>query len=85
MLSKTTSRKSAFATNMVISHVFVTYISYILLAGYTTWFADHPEFLVLLNFLLHSFFEFVPLVYQRRSDRNVSNFLLFFCSHGHPG
>ena len=58
---------------MVINHVLIA-----------LWFADHPEYLVLLTFLLHSFFDFVPLVYQRRSDRIVIN-LLFCCSHGNRG
>ena len=58
---------------MVINHVLIV-----------SWFADHPEYLVLLTFLLHSFFDFVPLVYQRTSDRIVIN-LLFSCSHGNRG
>ena len=35
-----------------------------MLPGDTTWFADHPENLVLLTFFLYSFFDFVPLGYQ---------------------
>ena len=42
-----------------------------MLAGDITWFADHPGNLVLLTFFLYSLFDFVPLVYQRRSDRIV--------------
>lgn len=69
--------KWAFATQMVISHLFVTSLRYNLLAGDTTWFAD-PEYLALLTFFLAAFFDLVPLVHQRRWDKIVLKLLLFF-------
>ena len=51
------------------------------MAGDTRWFDTYPENLALLTFLLHSFFNFVPLVYQRRLDIIVLK--LFFYSFVH--